>query len=245
MFHLTYATWGRTPLFPDPRARRAFVRALVAHFPTLVLFSLVDDHLHVVIAGDVVGPAGLLLRMLRHHSQQRIEPARVTPVDGRAHLERLVGYLARQGEKHGVAGASWLDEGGCAVDLLGARVIGFDDGRLWQHLPRRDEGWLRGQLGLPPLVAIDPRAVAPARVWEAALAAHLAEPEGRARATVRARVATVRLCAHLPSEALAALVPLRAATIRALRTRHPPDDASLDATRRWLALAAASRRGPG
>jgi hypothetical protein len=102
---------------------------------------------------------------------------------------------------------------------------------------------LFAQAGLTQLPAVDARDVSPRKVWEAALAAHLAEPEGRSEPTVRARATVTRIC-ELSSTALARQVPIAAPAIRSLRTRYDLDPASIAATLRWLAVdrADADRR---
>ena len=134
----TFATWQRSAIFLDEGERRDFLRALVAAVPDLLLFALVDDHLHLVVATDQpAAVAGIVLKMLRHRCPSRIDAPRRTAVEGRAHLERLVGYLGLQPEKHGLAAVGALYPGGSLIDLLGARRLeGFDPERLWRHLPR-------------------------------------------------------------------------------------------------------------
>ena len=52
-WHLTVASDGRTPLFPDEARRRAAVRTLArVAGQELVLFSVVDDHVHLVVTCD-------------------------------------------------------------------------------------------------------------------------------------------------------------------------------------------------
>ena len=55
--HLTWATISRKAAFPTEQARRAVTRAMAAAAgKVLVLFALVDDHVHAVVA---VEPGGL------------------------------------------------------------------------------------------------------------------------------------------------------------------------------------------
>ena len=52
-YHLTWATVGRQPILPNETARRQFLHAL-AMLPGafILLFAIVDDHLHLVIQVD-------------------------------------------------------------------------------------------------------------------------------------------------------------------------------------------------
>ena len=51
-WHMTAASDGRQPLFPDENSRRSAVRVLArAAGSDMALFSIVDDHVHVVVLG--------------------------------------------------------------------------------------------------------------------------------------------------------------------------------------------------
>ena len=99
-YHVTFAAAGRHPLFPTEASRRAAVRALgrVAG-AWIVLFALVDDHVHVVVhcEEDRVGRlARAILLALRAVAAVEIEPAHVRPVRDRGHMEWLVTYVLTQ-----------------------------------------------------------------------------------------------------------------------------------------------------
>ncbi len=119
----------------------------------LVLFCVVDDHLHVVVCATRRQAGALAGGMVRSAELggRRLAPAFVRPVEGRGHLEWLVGYLLTQASKHGLAVPDRLYEGSCFQDLVGARVIeGWDPQRIWTLLPRRGSEWAAGLVGTRP-----------------------------------------------------------------------------------------------
>jgi hypothetical protein len=110
------------------KASKPFGRAVLCHMERLDLDRL--DH-------EPFEPF-----RTRHRAGQRLdlplEPARLRPVADRAHLRRLVGYLAGQPRHHGAG----TFDGTCLPDLLGARRMGFDAGPLATQLPRENLGAL-------------------------------------------------------------------------------------------------------
>lgn len=223
-FHLTLASAGRITLFPEPDALLNAVRVLArVGGPRLLLFSVVDDHVHVVLhaeASSVSRAASGLSRALAAAGAPDLARAHLRPVDGRSHLETLVSYLVKQPQKHGIlASATW--PGTCAPDLLGARVLpGFDPTAIARALPRAD---------VPALVrrALGDARRAPLDAWHAAHAAAGAVPGERGPRGVAARVVWSRL-------ALDGHVPER--THRWLRAQ-PVDAELLAATMLALALS--------
>ena len=130
-WHVTIATEGRFAL----DSTLPLVAAVIRVCRALILFAVVDDHVHVVLYGDRAAVGAVvsgLSRALAALVNCELQPARICPVEGRDHLRRLVGYLAGQPAKHGI---SWW-EGSCLLDLLGARQIGFDPARIAAELPR-------------------------------------------------------------------------------------------------------------
>lgn len=127
-WHVTWSSVGRLPIVADEDGRRSLARALVQRCgASLVLFAIVDDHVHVWLYG---APAelGRLVRavtlLLRARAAVPIEPAHVEYVRRRSHAEALVGYLLTQTLHHGISGHPAVASGMCAADLLGARDLG-------------------------------------------------------------------------------------------------------------------------
>jgi hypothetical protein len=123
-------------------------------------------------------------------------------VQGRSHLETLVGYLARQPVKHGLVAPAATYAGSCLQDLGRARVVeGFDPARIAEALPRFDAfgaalsaiGWRGNRLDQADDAAI--AALAPAELWAAVAAAACVDSSARSKepANVAARIAYVHL----------------------------------------------------
>ncbi|MBN1335945.1 MAG: hypothetical protein JXB39_08300 [Deltaproteobacteria bacterium] len=246
LWHLTLATEGRQALFPDEAARRAAVRALASVArERLVLFSVVDDHVHLVTLGDRPGHLGRSVRLvLRPHALVPPEAARVRPVEGRSHLESLVRYLLGQPVHHGIPVHPALWTGSCFLDLAGARLLpGFRD-RLPELLPRLPRSAVFRAVGLPP-DAVRPaddaciRTLGPARLHAAATAVVGLGPvlSGRAADVVAVRAAASALARGAgiatAESAHAFGLPLR--TVQRL-ARSSIDPALSEAIRRRLTL---------
>jgi REP element-mobilizing transposase RayT len=127
IWHLTYASDGRNPLFPDEVACRKAVRVLgrVAGTST-VLFSIVDDHLHLVLWCDRQRRGRLaraLVQALRQVAPVPVESARVRAVENRSHMKWLVDYVLSQTIHHGIPSHPALWSGSCFPDLIGARQV--------------------------------------------------------------------------------------------------------------------------
>jgi hypothetical protein len=151
---LTIASDGRQVLFPSEEARRAAVRVLARVVgPAALLFRVVDDHLHVVVGWERARVGWLsraLVLGLRPLAAAPVEGARVRPVESRAHLESLVGYVLSQTSHHGLAEHPALWTGSCFRDLVGARWLPPLAGRerLSAHLPRLPPSALQRAVGL-------------------------------------------------------------------------------------------------
>lgn len=140
-WHITVASQGRTTLLVGPSAILRGVRAVTRVVgERLLLFSLVDDHLHLVVLTDEPGRvAAGVNRALRAAGAPPLQAAHLREVDGRNHLITLIGYLCRQPQKHGLADDPATYPGSCAPDLLGLRALPhFDAARIAQALPRVD-----------------------------------------------------------------------------------------------------------
>lgn len=164
------------------------------------LFAQVDDHWHLVMDEEPAQwgrLAGRVTRLLRAATDVGVQAPHVKAVDGAPHLRNLVGYLARQPEKHGLREhpALWAD--GCFGDLVGVRWLPrFRPELLWSWLPRWRREHVYELLGL-----VDPGLATLEMVREHGLhalaamaaAAFDADLAIRSRATVRARRGVMRL----------------------------------------------------
>ncbi len=254
--HLTFAAAGRHPLFPGEAARRAAVRALgrVAG-AWIVLFAVVDDHVHVVLSCEeerVGRLARAILLALRPLASAEIEPAHVRPVRDRRHLECLVGYVLSQPQHHGLSEHAALTTGSCYPDLVGARVVPGMAMPILRALPRFRLRDACRHVGLPEVelrpASLDVvRAAGAARLVEAVGNALAVGPPlaGNVPAVVEARAAAVQLAAaaglHLAEVAHALGVGPDAA--RKVGAR-PSDERIHRAARVRLALEAAIAAAP-
>ena len=249
--HVTFASDGRHPLFPDLASQRKALHALArVTKKSLLLFCFVDDHLHVVIraterrVGRIV--AGLTLA-LRPIAAAPLGRAFVRRVDTRSHLEWLADhYILRQPEKHGLPGPLALHDGSCFLDLVRARVlrgIALDE-QLLVALPRYLMRRAYRAVGLEesPLQPLDDpavRSLGAARVFNAAQAVLAARPgaRGNGRAERTCRRVAVQLCREVgisSSECQFALGIGRSAHSRLARARR--DAPLVKAIRLRLAL---------
>jgi len=259
-WHLTIAAAQRRHAFHDRARRLASVHALLRiAAPVLLLWCIVDDHLHLVIAGTRP-EAGRLAQRL-HLALAAIMPdaefeaARIRPVEDRHHLVTLVPYVLAQTRKHDLPfhPARW--DGSCFQDLVGARrLCHFDARPLAQALPRLTRDQILAAVDAPPwsLRPVDDdrvRATAPAALAEAAAAAvGLPRLQGRTEAAVEARCVVLHLArrAEWPVSHLAPLLRVHPGSARRLVARAP-DPKLEDAVRRQIALRAAvpeQRRPP-
>ncbi len=141
LWHLSFASTNRLPLFSTEASRRMAVRALARTAPCeLVIFSVVDEHLHLVSIGDAARTRRL--RQALHRRLQRIAavplaPSWSGPVRNRKQLLTLVHYHLSQVARHAVQGAHpALWSGSCFQDLVGARHLSGLKLQLSAVLPR-------------------------------------------------------------------------------------------------------------
>jgi hypothetical protein len=256
LWHLTIASDGRRALFPAEEGRRAAVRVLARVVgPAALLFCVVDDHLHLVVGWERlrVGWLGRALVLgLRPFAAAPVEGARVRPVESRAHLESLVGYVLSQTGHHGLAEHPALWTGSCFQDLVGARWLPPLEvrARLTAQLPRLSPSALFAAAGMPSGSA---RSFAPsddaalrvggASRLVAAAAAALALPpslagKGAALVLARRAVAQLGIGCGLASGDLGLALGVTPRAVRRLLAAPAPD-ALLGAVRRRHALVEA------
>ena len=251
--HLTFAADGRLALFPSEAQRRAAVRAIVrVGGARILLFCLVDDHVHVVVYAPTQETGRLsraLLLAMRLFLAADLAPAHPRPVDNRAHLLWLVRYLLLQPAKHGLAGHPALWSGSCFADLAGARRVPGWAPPIAEALPRWRLREAFALLGLPaaslcPMEDLGDQP--PSRLLAAAAFALAVDPalEGRRAEVVRARRVAAALLEEAGHPIRGIAVRLRVDPTSVRRLVSGADPADLRAARMWLALQAAAASPP-
>ncbi len=205
LVHLTYASTDRSSLFPSVELRRRALHTLARVVGTqLVLFSIVDDHLHVVAFVDDRGGAVLAGRLhlaLRRVTAVELSRAHIKPVSGRRHLQSILRYLLVQPEHHGLSASPQRWEGSCLPDLISARVLPGTAVRaqLREALPRAKDAELLAMVGLIP-DHVEPASLeevrdlgAVALVGACQRATAAPAPWGRSHPAVHARAAAIRI----------------------------------------------------
>lgn len=256
-WHVTWAAEGRLPVAPEEERRRALARGIVSRAKdTLVLFAVVDDHIHVWLYGTrekLARAVRALDFLVRGLAATELEEPHEERVRKRRHSENLFPYLLTQTEHHAlhVHPATW--SGAAAADLLGARDLGWRS-RLWDALPkltRRDVHAAVGPSEVELVPASDEEIAARGleRLVSAAAAA-FAAPAGLAGKSP-ASVLALRVAAQLAREVgflqrdLAALVGRdRGSITRLLATPAPPKAIRTVRLRVALEIAAATARIP-
>ena len=244
IWHITVATIGRIGLFSDEDGLLRGVRTVArVGGPHLLLFCLVDDHVHLIVDGDGAQLARSLGSALTSAGCAPRQRADVREVDGRTHLTSLVKYVVRQPTKHGLPTHPAVWPGSCAQDLLGIRrVAGYDPTRIAFALPR---------VGVASAVALEAgvwngaripatserlRVCDPVALWEAAHAcvAHTSATADQSPPVVAARAAWAALV-QPPFGAACAAVGMPDRTFRRLRARGA-DGVVAEALARRIAL---------
>jgi hypothetical protein len=206
-WHLTYSADGRFPLFPDESSRRRAVRALArVAGRNMVLFCIVDEHVHVVLLTRGKKEASRLgvgiLFALRPLASTHIEPPYPRPVTTRSHLNWLLRYVLTQPTHHGLQVSPALWSGSCFQDLSGARVLDGLELRTAEAMPRLQSREVLSMVGLPagqelrPATNTEVREAGAARVVAAVASALGVGPElaGNTPVIVRARRAAIAVC---------------------------------------------------
>lgn len=237
-WHLTFSSPTRLVLFPtEAQRRRAIAKIQAVAGAEIVLYGLVDDHLHLVLCCREARAAALsrALRLaLRPIASTEIGSAHRKPVDGRSYLLWLVRYLLLQVERHGIDVHPALWTGSCFQDLVGARALSPLPGQLARALPRLRLSAVQEIVGLParriePVALAQLRALGAPRLVEAAGSALLVGPEltGKVPRVVQAKrvVAQLGMQGGLPSSEVAWALALPRP--RVSRLQQPRVDAKL------------------
>jgi hypothetical protein len=184
-FHVTIPSEGRFEAFNDPHLLRRAVRALARVIgPRLISWALPGNHVHAVATGTRA-EVGLLARNLRFSFRAlgiRLDEAHHRPITGVDDLQSVVAYQLRQAKRHGTSDRPALFEGGCFLDLVGARFVeGFDAKLVLKHLPRFDLSRHLHEVaarGLPtPIPESEIRSVGAMRLIEATTSALAVGPD--------------------------------------------------------------------
>lgn len=252
--HVTFSTVGRVPLWRTPTERLHLVRALARiGGARLALFCVVDDHAHVLFAGDE--REALAFGRAINWSWSRLAGVKLAPsdrrvVEDRAHLLRLVDYIHRQPVRHALGEHPGRWSGSSLWDLLGARALpGFDPAAVRAVLPRLVGDHLRRSAAIPSLGRVGAEEVIQAMGVAGALAAvadALACDLHRDRALAAGcRAVVVRLAGDtdVRQRRVAAELGLTDRAVRRLRDR-PLDSALQAVVERHLALRVALRSAP-
>jgi hypothetical protein len=256
--HVSIATVGRLPMFLGEGPRRAALHVLGDQLGgRIVVFAIVDDHIHLVLLASLA-EVGTLARNLAFALAPLVSPAlqppHVEPVLDDGHLRSLVRYALEQPVHHGVGEHPALASGSCFAEIVGARAVPGLVLQFEKVFPREAT---RPELGpIVGLAAPAPTLASPLVVRRlgayrlalaAAFAAGVASLDGQDPPAIAARRVVVQLGieAGIDAAELAFALGIDRNSVRRLQGRGA-DPALLDATRTRLALeqeVAAACRG--
>ena len=250
-WNLGFSADGRHPLFTTEAARRAAVRLIYRHAGhCLVLFCVVDDHVHVIVycSRAMAHKLKRALQLgLRAIAEPELEQAYLKEIRSRDHLEYQVKYLLGQLEHHRLPAHPARWSGSCFADIVGARIV--DGVQLqWQKvLPRTRLADTWRTVGLPsagirPATDTQLEKAGVHAIAAAASAAVCCDPgmKGRNAHVVTARAMTVQLslAAGLAGTDLARCLGIKRHWLAKLAVR-PVGEELLAATRLRVAIDAA------
>lgn len=254
IYHLTQSVRGRLALARDEAERRILVRELAAAGrERLLVFGLVDDHLHAAIEAERPGyVARDFRRVIRDRRPELpLKVPNLEVVDSRAYLIRLLRYILEQPRKHGMPGPPALWTGGCFQDLVGARLLpGFSPARLANELPRFRLREVFDAVGLDPVPLPgvtdgELRRVGAERLVDLAAGVFAVGPRlaGKSRPVTAARRLAAQV-ARLTGIRTRAIAEALGTSLRAVRyhVQGQPDQRGIDALRRRLALEVAAAK---
>lgn len=251
--HLTISVRGRRTLARTEAERRLAIHAVVATGRArLLLFCLVDDHLHALLRGERIGLLARDIRatLARLRKDLELKPPHLDPVTTRAHTTNVLYYLLGQPARHGLSVHPALHGGSCFLDLVGARLLpGFDPTGIRSELPRLQLRELFRVVGLQPvpLVPATDAALLPlgvAGLARLAATVFAVDPEfgGRAATTTRARALAATTARRMGLRLCELADPLRVTRQAAsLLARRPVDPRAELALRRLATLEERAR----
>lgn len=242
--HLTFSTPRRLPLAPTGPEAWAIAHLLGRLLPRrVVVWHVVDDHMHVVLTTTSAASDGRSVRLGLRGLGHDVSPAYVVEVADRAHLTRVVPYVLGQAQHHGFSPWQAVVERSSFPDLVGARSVpGLGADALRGLLPRvgTDELWRMSGLGRArPASDAAIGGAGVARLVSAACRAAAAPMEGRSSTVVGARNAVAALAARAGLR-LTAVADALGVSRRAVQGREAADDALVDAVRLQWTLADAA-----
>lgn len=251
-WQLGIASTTRHSLFPSEALRLRAVLNIVRIFrDVLVMFCVVDDHVHVIVICDErdcwVHARSFKLSMAAVAAVPT-KPVHIEPVHGRNHMESVHRYVLRQPSHHGLPGHQALWTGSCFPDLVGARWIPNLDLRIADVLPRYGAEHACRKVGLSiqdlaPLPLDEVRSAGPRALALASAAACASDPATKsknAQSVLARRVAcTLARQSGMPTKEIAWALDLHPSNARKLVAKPPPTSALL-AARRRLALERAA-----
>lgn len=254
-YHLTWATVGRQPAFPTESARRDVLSAIArVGGRDIVLFAIVDDHVHIVA---IVEPERLgrlrasVSRVLGARSAAPIASSRVTPVETRQHAENLVKYSLNQFEHHGLSDDPAVATGSCFPDIVGARRVPGLSLQLSAALPRFRKREAYAVVGiadeLQPATDADVRGLGPVRLADLVAQTFAIAPGyvGNTPTVAMARRVAARLAADVGIRPCDIALPLGITPIAAARlVKRVVDEESIRAVRLRIALEFAASVRP-
>jgi len=128
LWHTNFASTGRMPLLSNAEAHRplAIWRLARLQIAGLVLFCIVDDHLHLVLRGSRSFAGQVVSRIKRSWKglfAGETSDAFHRLVEGRRHLLTLIPYFFDQPRIHGLSTPAHQWDGSCFFDLVGARHL--------------------------------------------------------------------------------------------------------------------------
>jgi REP element-mobilizing transposase RayT len=152
-WHLTYSSDGRFKIFPDEAERRKAIVRLSRMDIVLLLFCIVEEHLHAVNKTEP-SRAGRQAQAIQSAMQPLVDaellPAFKRLVKDRGYLAWLIRYHVRQPIKHKVKEHAALWSGSCFQDLVGARYVPGLALPLGKSLPQYNVTTVLSHLDLVP-----------------------------------------------------------------------------------------------
>lgn len=196
----------------------------------IAAFSVVDTHIHLLLAGPRFS-VGEATRRLESAAVQSLklgacfDRCYAKPVDSQAYLRSCFGYVLRQTEHHGSHHDPYL-VGSSLLEILGLRGRGRVASNVKRLLPRTNQGQLAAMTGVPwPLDRMTPLTTSelPHLLPALMTTTQLRRLPGRGRLSSLARAAAVHAVGlQVTSTDLAKALGCSSRSVRAVRGKTPP-----------------------
>lgn len=249
-WHLTYSSDGRFPIFPDESKRRKAIVRLSHMDLVLLLFCIVEEHLHAVNKAEP-SRAGRQAQAIRSAMKPlvdaELQPAFKRLVKDRGYLAWLIRYHVRQPIKHKVKEHAALWSGSCFQDLVGARYVPGLALPIAKSLPQYSVKTVLSHLNLNPSAVVPLgndtiRALGARRLVSAAASAVAAGPrlDNREAESLHAKRAAALLAREvgISEDEITWALPVSKKSVQRATPREG-DDKRLRAIRIRLALEVA------